>query len=52
MVKYSAVSRQADRTAAPDHPENLPEDYLTQARSGRGDYDQVGSGVGRAVRSP
>jgi hypothetical protein len=31
VVKYSAVSRQADRTAAPDHPENLPEDYLTQA---------------------
>lgn len=30
-VKYSAVSRHADRTAAPDHPEDLPDDYLTQA---------------------
>jgi hypothetical protein len=30
-VKYSAVSRQADRTAPPDHPEDLPDDYLTQA---------------------
>jgi hypothetical protein len=30
-VKYSAVSRQANRTAAPDHPEALPDDYLTQA---------------------
>jgi hypothetical protein len=30
-VKYSAVSRQANRTAPPDHPEDLPDDYLTQA---------------------
>ena len=30
-VKYSAVSRQARRTAPPDHPEDLPDDYLTQA---------------------
>jgi hypothetical protein len=30
-VKYSAVSRQADRTAKPDNPEDLPDDYLTQA---------------------
>ena len=30
-VKYSAVPRQADRTAPPDHPEDLPDDYLTQA---------------------
>jgi hypothetical protein len=30
-VKYSAVSYQADRTAPPDHPEDLPDDYLTQA---------------------
>jgi hypothetical protein len=30
-VKYSAVSRQANRTAPPDHPEDLPGDYLTQA---------------------
>jgi hypothetical protein len=30
-VKYSAVSRQADRTAPPVHPENLPDDYLSQA---------------------
>jgi Catalase len=30
-VKYSAVSRQANRTAPPDHPEALPDDYLTQA---------------------
>lgn len=30
-VKYSVVSRQADRTARPDHPEDLPDDYLTQA---------------------
>jgi hypothetical protein len=30
-VKYSAVSRQADRTAKPDDPEDLPDDYLTQA---------------------
>jgi hypothetical protein len=30
-VKYSAVPRQADRTARPDHPEDLPGDYLTQA---------------------
>jgi Catalase len=32
-VKYSAVSRWANRTAPPDHPEGLPEDYLTQALS-------------------
>ena len=30
-VKYSAVTRQADRTDRPDHPEDLPEDFLTQA---------------------
>ncbi len=30
-VKYSAVSRQAGRTAQPDHPKDLPDDYLTQA---------------------
>jgi hypothetical protein len=30
-VKYSAVSRQADRTAPPHHPEDLPDDYLAQA---------------------
>src|SRR6266446_87981 len=30
-VKYSAVSGQANRTAPPDHPEDLPDDYLTQA---------------------
>jgi len=30
-VKYSAVSRQVDRTDRPDHPEDLPEDFLTQA---------------------
>jgi len=30
-VKYSAVSRQANRAAPPDHPEDLPDDYLTQA---------------------
>jgi len=30
-VKYSAVSRQANRTAPPEHPEDLPDDYLTQA---------------------
>jgi hypothetical protein len=30
-VKYSAVSRQANRTGPPDHPEDLPDDYLTQA---------------------
>jgi hypothetical protein len=30
-VKYSAVSRQANRTAKPDDPEDLPDDYLTQA---------------------
>jgi hypothetical protein len=30
-VKYSAVSCQADRTARPHHPEDLPDDYLTQA---------------------
>jgi hypothetical protein len=29
-VKYSAVSRQAGRTPPPDHPEDLPNDYLTQ----------------------
>jgi hypothetical protein len=31
VVKYSAVSRQADRTARPNHPERLSDDYLTQA---------------------
>ena len=30
-VKYSAVSRQANRTAEPNDPEGLPDDYLTQA---------------------
>jgi hypothetical protein len=30
-VKYSAVSRQAGRTPPPEHPEDLPDDYLTQA---------------------
>lgn len=30
-VKYSAVSRQAGRTAPPDDPDDLPNDYLTQA---------------------
>jgi len=30
-VKYTAVSRQAGRTAEPDHPHDLPDDYLTQA---------------------
>ena len=30
-VKYSAVSRQPDRTTPPDRPEDLPDDYLTQA---------------------
>jgi hypothetical protein len=30
-VKYSAVSRQTDRTRPPDHPEDLPDDYLSQA---------------------
>jgi hypothetical protein len=30
-VKYSAVSHQAGRTHEPDHPEDLPDDYLTQA---------------------
>jgi Catalase len=30
-VKYLAVSRQADRAAPPEHPEDLPDDYLTQA---------------------
>jgi catalase len=30
-VKYSVVSRQANRNAPPDHPEALPGDYLTQA---------------------
>jgi len=30
-VKYSAVSHQAGRTPTPDHPESLPEDYLTRA---------------------
>jgi len=30
-VKYSAVSRQAGRTPPPDHPEDLPDDYLAQA---------------------
>jgi len=30
-VKYSVVSRQAGRTALPDDPDDLPEDYLTQA---------------------
>ena len=30
-VKYSAVSRQANHADRPDHPEDLPNDYLTQA---------------------
>jgi catalase len=30
-VKYSAVSRQTNRSSPPDHPEDLPDDYLTQA---------------------
>jgi hypothetical protein len=30
-VKYSAVSRQVGRTAEPDHPEDLADDYLTQS---------------------
>jgi hypothetical protein len=30
-VKYSAVPHQAGRTTTPDDPENLPDDYLTQA---------------------
>jgi len=30
-VKYSAYSRQAGRTPPPDHPDDMPEDYLTQA---------------------
>jgi hypothetical protein len=30
-VKYSAVSRQAKRTAEPNDPEGLPDNYLTQA---------------------
>ena len=30
-VKYSAVSRQANRTAPPAHPDGLPADYLTRA---------------------
>jgi hypothetical protein len=30
-VKYSAVPRPADRSDRPDHPEDLPDDYLTQA---------------------
>jgi len=30
-VKYSAVPRQTGRTPQPDHPEDLPGDYLTQA---------------------
>ena len=29
-VKYSAVSHQAGRTHPPDHPEDLPDDYLTR----------------------
>jgi hypothetical protein len=33
-VKYSAVSRQAGRTPPPDHPEELPNDYLTQTLAG------------------
>lgn len=30
-VKYSAYSRQTGRTAPPDDPQDLPDDYLTQA---------------------
>lgn len=30
-VKYSSVSRQANRTAPPERPEDLADDYLTQA---------------------
>jgi hypothetical protein len=30
-VKYSAVSRLAGRTPPPDHPDDLPDDYLTRA---------------------
>jgi Catalase len=30
-IKYSAVSRQPDLTDPPDHPEDLSNDYLTQA---------------------
>jgi hypothetical protein len=33
-VKYSAVSRQACCSLPPDHPEHLPDDYLTQAVAG------------------
>jgi hypothetical protein len=29
-VKYSAYSRQAGRTVPPDHPQDLPDDYLAQ----------------------
>jgi hypothetical protein len=29
-VKYSAYSRQADRTVPPDHPQDLSDDYLAQ----------------------
>jgi hypothetical protein len=32
-VKYSAASHQAGRTPAPDHPEELPDDYLTRSLS-------------------
>ena len=30
-MKYSAVSRQVGRTAEPDHPEDLADDYLSQS---------------------
>src|SRR6266446_6741491 len=30
-IKYTAVSHQADLTPHPDHPKDLPDDYLTQA---------------------
>jgi hypothetical protein len=30
-VKYSAYSRLAGRTPPPDHPNDLPDDYLTRA---------------------
>ncbi len=32
-VKYSAVSQQAGLTPPPDHPEDLPDDYLTRTLS-------------------
>jgi hypothetical protein len=33
-VKYSAVSHQAGRTPPPEHPDQLPYDYLTEALAG------------------